>query len=162
MAWTSLAHVRPLGQLSSTPAQHAAVAACFAASLFLGNFAYLGLSVAFINMLKALTPVATLAASLVLGLESLSPVLVLSTALIAVGTSTATAQVGPELLLLLGGAAGVRVDWEGEWEVSGALCVAKSSPSRVAVCESPGTVVATARPRVFSKIPRPRPTAARR
>jgi drug/metabolite transporter (DMT)-like permease len=68
------------------------VAASFAASLFLGNVAYLGLSVAFINMLKAATPLVTLAVGLALRLEAMSKLTLLSTALIAFGTAVATAS----------------------------------------------------------------------
>lgn len=68
------------------------VAASFAASLFLGNVAYLGLSVAFINMLKAATPLVTLAVGLAVRLEAMSKLTLLSTALIAFGTAVATAS----------------------------------------------------------------------
>lgn len=84
--------MRPLHQLDNTVPQRALVAAAFAASLFFGNAAYLGLSVAFINMLKALTPVATLLTGYCLGGGAPSPGLIAATALIAAGTATATAQ----------------------------------------------------------------------
>lgn len=84
--------MRPLHQLDNTVSQRALVAAAFAASLFFGNAAYLGLSVAFINMLKALTPVATLLTGYCLGGGAPSPGLIAATALIAAGTATATAQ----------------------------------------------------------------------
>lgn len=61
-------------------------------SMFLGNYAYLGLSLAFLNMLKAFTPAATLLVSAIAGMESLTPVGLLSTVLIALGTGVATAQ----------------------------------------------------------------------
>lgn len=93
MGRLGLVRIRPRSALGSSPAQHALVASCFAASLFLGNAAYLGLSVAFIGILKALTPVATLAASLALGLERMSLPVGVATALIAAGTMLATAQV---------------------------------------------------------------------
>jgi hypothetical protein len=63
----------------------------FALSLFLGNFAYLGLSVAYINVLKALNPAVTLLFGVMQGTESsVSPQLVLSMALIAWGTVLTT------------------------------------------------------------------------
>ena len=111
------------------------VSASFAACLFLGNVAYLGLSgaaarcqggarcarptgclhlrrlpssprgpppprpaapppraVAFINMLKAATPLVTLAVGLALGMEQLSLPVLLSTGLIFGGTTVATAS----------------------------------------------------------------------
>ena len=61
-------------------------------SMFLGNFAYLGLSVAFLNILKALTPAVTLALSATAGQERFTPVAFLSTLLIAYGTGVATVQ----------------------------------------------------------------------
>ncbi|KAL6777451.1 hypothetical protein ACKKBF_B21540 [Auxenochlorella protothecoides x Auxenochlorella symbiontica] len=92
MGRLGLVRLRPRTSLGTRPRQHALVAACFAASLFLGNAAYLGLSVAFIGILKALAPVATLGASLALGLERMSLPVGLATALIAAGTMLATAQ----------------------------------------------------------------------
>lgn len=63
----------------------------FALSLFLGNFAYLGLSVAYINVLKALNPAVTLLFGVMQGTErSVSPQLVLSMLLIAWGTVLTT------------------------------------------------------------------------
>jgi hypothetical protein len=63
----------------------------FALSLFLGNFAYLGLSVAYINVLKALNPAVTLLFGVMQGTErSVSPQLVLSMSLIAWGTVLTT------------------------------------------------------------------------
>lgn len=61
-------------------------------SMFLGNYAYLGLSLAFLNMLKAFTPAATLLVSAAAGMETLTPIGLLSTVLIALGTGVATVQ----------------------------------------------------------------------
>jgi hypothetical protein len=61
-------------------------------SMFLGNYAYLGLSLAFLNMLKAFTPAATLLVSAFAGMEALTPIGLLSTVLIALGTGVATVQ----------------------------------------------------------------------
>ena len=67
------------------------VVMAFAASLFFGNFAYLGLSVAYINILKALTPAVTLIITVILGIEKLSAWLLMATMLISWGTALATA-----------------------------------------------------------------------
>ncbi|KAI3438776.1 hypothetical protein D9Q98_001193 [Chlorella vulgaris] len=94
LAWlASRAGVAPLRK---APSWHAVftkllpVSLGFAASLFLGNVAYLGLSVAFINIMKAATPMVTLAVGLALGLEQPSKLTLCGTALIAGGTAIAT------------------------------------------------------------------------
>lgn len=61
-------------------------------SMFLGNYAYLGLSLTFLNMLKAFTPAATLLLSTAVGMESFTPAAFMATVLIAFGTGVATAQ----------------------------------------------------------------------
>ena len=66
----------------------APIAVLFAASLGLGNAAYLYISVAFIQMLKASTPVAVLLTSFAFGLETPSARLLAYVVLIAVGVST--------------------------------------------------------------------------
>jgi Triose-phosphate Transporter family len=58
----------------------------------LGNTAYMGLSVAFLNILKALTPAVTLALSAAVGMESFTVGAFFSTLLIAYGTGIATMQ----------------------------------------------------------------------
>ncbi len=58
----------------------------------LGNTAYMGLSVAFLNILKALTPAVTLALSATVGMESFTIGAFFSTLLIAYGTGIATMQ----------------------------------------------------------------------
>ena len=79
---------------------------CFAASLSLGNAAYLHISVAFVQMLKASTPVATLVVSFMLGLEQPSWRLTGLIVLISSGVGIAcAAQVHPSVpgvLLQLG------------------------------------------------------------
>jgi hypothetical protein len=65
------------------------VAVLFAASLGLGNAAYLHITVAFVQMLKALTPVAVLLCSFALGLEQASFRLCIYICLIAIGVATA-------------------------------------------------------------------------
>ena len=78
----------------------------FAASLSLGNAAYLFISVAFVQMLKASTPVATLLVSLCLGLERPSCRLAFYILLVSSGIGVAcAAQVHPSVpgvLLQLG------------------------------------------------------------
>eukprot|EP00887_Chlorella_sp_A99_P000728 scaffold5.g728.t1 len=69
-----------------------AVAASTALSLFLGNYAYLGLSVAFINVLKALTPMVTIGVGAALGQRKPSGAVLFAIALIGVGTAMATTQ----------------------------------------------------------------------
>ncbi|KAK9810681.1 hypothetical protein WJX73_010368 [Symbiochloris irregularis] len=66
------------------------VAACSASNLYFGNVAYLSLSLAFIQILKVLTPAVTMALCVVLGLERLSLPLAGSVALITGGTGLAT------------------------------------------------------------------------
>lgn len=61
------------------------IAACFALSISLGNYAYLYISVAFVQMLKATTPVAVLFVSFALGLEKPSCRLFVYIVLIATG-----------------------------------------------------------------------------
>ncbi|KAL4426658.1 hypothetical protein ABPG77_004714 [Micractinium sp. CCAP 211/92] len=87
-----LAPLRPPPPLRTMLTRLLPVSLSFAASLFLGNVAYLGLSVAFINIMKAATPMVTLALGLALGLERLSKLTLLATGLIALGTYTATAS----------------------------------------------------------------------
>ena len=67
----------------------APIAALFAASLGFGNAAYLYISVAFVQMLKAATPVAVLLASFGFGLEQPSWRLVAYIVVIAIGVATA-------------------------------------------------------------------------
>ena len=75
---------------------------CFAASLSLGNAAYLHISVAFVQMLKASTPVATLVVSFMLGLEQPSWRLTGLIVLISSGVGIAcAAQVHPSVLGML-------------------------------------------------------------
>ena len=57
--------------------------------MFLGNYAYIGLSLSFLSILKALTPAVTLILSVVARMEKLSGVALLSTLLIAYGTGIA-------------------------------------------------------------------------
>ena len=66
LGWVS---VPPMRGLADHLMRFAPIGLCFAASLSLGNAAYLYISVAFVQMLKAGTPVATLLVSIVLGLE---------------------------------------------------------------------------------------------
>lgn len=87
-----LAEVRPHPSAWETLTKLLPVAFCTAATLFLGNSAYLDLSVAFINIMKALTPAITLGISLLLGLERPSVLVAGALALIALGTGIATAQ----------------------------------------------------------------------
>lgn len=64
------------------------IAASSTTSMFFGNYAYLYLSVAFIQILKAFTPALTLMLCVIFGLERLHWPLVLSTMLIALGTAS--------------------------------------------------------------------------
>lgn len=65
------------------------VAVCFALSLSLGNAAYLYITVAFVQMLKALTPVVVLLASFAFGLEQPSKRLGVYIVCIATGVAVA-------------------------------------------------------------------------
>ena len=79
-------------------ARFAPIGLCFAASLSLGNAAYLYISVAFVQMLKASTPVATLLVSFVLGLERPSCRLALYILLVSTGIGVAcAAQADPSV-----------------------------------------------------------------
>ena len=62
------------------------------ATMFFGNQAYLYLSVSFIQILKAFTPALTLMLCVVVGLESLQWPLLLSIALITVGTGSSVLE----------------------------------------------------------------------
>ena len=68
------------------------VGLCFAVSLVLGNAAYLYISVAFVQMLKASTPVAVLLCSFAFGLEKPTFKLAGFIVLISAGISTACAN----------------------------------------------------------------------
>ena len=72
-----------------TITRFAPIAALFAASLGFGNAAYLYISVAFVQMLKAATPVAVLLASFGFGLEEPSWRLVAYIVVIAIGVAVA-------------------------------------------------------------------------
>ncbi|KAG2498227.1 hypothetical protein HYH03_003977 [Edaphochlamys debaryana] len=65
------------------------ISACTAASMYFGNFAYLHLSLAFIQILKAFTPAITLLLCAAAGLERPTPPLAASIAMIALGTAGA-------------------------------------------------------------------------
>ena len=58
--------------------------------MFLGNYAYIGLSLSFISILKAFTPAVTLILAVIGGMEKMSGVAFVSTLFIAYGTGTAT------------------------------------------------------------------------
>jgi len=58
---------------------------CFALSLWFGNAAYMYLSVAFIQMLKALTPVVVLLISFLFGLEKCNPTIACTIVLVSSG-----------------------------------------------------------------------------
>ncbi|EIE19444.1 hypothetical protein COCSUDRAFT_67899 [Coccomyxa subellipsoidea C-169] len=62
-----------------------------AGALYFGNMAYLSLSVAFIQILKVLTPAVTLAICATFGLERLTGSLLVSILMITLGTGVATA-----------------------------------------------------------------------
>lgn len=57
--------------------------------MFLGNYAYIGLSLSFLSILKALTPAVTLVLAVFAKMEKLSGIALLSTLLIAYGTGIA-------------------------------------------------------------------------
>ena len=69
-------------------AQILPVGLCFAVSLALGNAAYLYITVAFVQMLKAATPIAVLLCSFAFGLEKPSVRLAVFIVLIAVGIAS--------------------------------------------------------------------------
>jgi hypothetical protein len=83
--------VRPLPALRVITVRLVPLAAVSTLCLGLGNYAYLGLSVAFLNILKAFTPAVTLALSAAAGMERLTPAAMASTLVIAYGTGIATA-----------------------------------------------------------------------
>lgn len=76
------------------------IGALFSASLILNNYAYLTLSVSFIQMLKAFTSVAVLGLSVMMGLEKMNPRTFII--VIAISTGVALASFG-ELNFVLGG-----------------------------------------------------------
>ena len=57
--------------------------------MFLGNYAYIGLSLSFLSILKALTPAVTLVLAVIARMEKLSGVALVATLLIAYGTGIA-------------------------------------------------------------------------
>jgi len=87
-----------LGMISLKPMPHAReyirsvapVALASSLCMYTGNYAYYGLSLSFISILKALTPAVTLLFSVFAGLEIFSAVALVSTILIAYGTGIAT------------------------------------------------------------------------
>ena len=84
----------PLGRrpsLSSLALRLAPAVLCSAGTLYLGNAAYLSLSVAFIQILKAAVPALTLGVATARGLERWTPALAASVALICAGSAVATA-----------------------------------------------------------------------
>lgn len=95
LAWLAcqvgLAPLGPRPSLRTALTKLLPISASFAASLFLGNVAYLGLSVAFINIMKAATPLVTLLLGLSMRLEHPSKLTLVGTALIALGTALTTA-----------------------------------------------------------------------
>ena len=87
-----------LGMVTLKPMPHAReyirsvapVALASSLCMYTGNYAYYGLSLSFISILKALTPAVTLLFSVFSGLETFSSVALVSTILIAYGTGIAT------------------------------------------------------------------------
>jgi drug/metabolite transporter (DMT)-like permease len=87
-----------LGVIALKPMPHAKeyirsiapVALASSLCMYTGNYAYYGLSLSFISILKALTPAVTLLLSVFGGLETFSSVALVSTILIAYGTGIAT------------------------------------------------------------------------
>lgn len=87
-----------LGVIALKPMPHAReyirsvapVALASSLCMYTGNYAYYGLSLSFISILKALTPAVTLLFSVFAGLETFSSVALVSTVLIAYGTGIAT------------------------------------------------------------------------
>ena len=92
LGWVS---VPPMRGLADHLMRFAPIGLCFAASLSLGNAAYLYISVAFVQMLKAGTPVATLLVSIVLGLERPSCRLAFYILLVSSGIGVACAAQQP-------------------------------------------------------------------
>ena len=80
----------------------APVGLAMALTLHFGNVVYLHLSVAFIQMLKAFTPIVTMVALAVAGLEAPKRALVSAVSLIAVGTAVASYGEGHLSLVGLG------------------------------------------------------------
>lgn len=94
LAWgagaAGIAPVRPMPPPRVVVSRLVPLAGCFIMCLSLGNYAYLGLSVAFLNILKAFTPAVTLLISAAAGMEKLTLAALLSTLVIAYGTGIAT------------------------------------------------------------------------
>ena len=86
--WVDIPHL----ELKQWLTQILPVGLCFAVSLALGNLAYLYISVAFVQMLKASTPVAVLLCSFAFGLEKPTVKLAGFIVLISAGISTACAN----------------------------------------------------------------------
>lgn len=86
MAWLGLMPLRPMPIFSFLLKKLSPVVLCCAASMYFGNAAYMHLSVAFIQILKAFTPAITLLLAAAFGIESLRPTLLMSVLLIALGT----------------------------------------------------------------------------
>lgn len=91
-AFLGLVHVRPVPPRSVVLRSLLPMAASTALCLSLGNFAFFGLSVAFLSILKAMVPAVTFLLSVLAGMESLSGSALSSTLLIAYGTGVATVQ----------------------------------------------------------------------
>jgi len=96
LGWVDVPQVAPVDILT----RFAPVAVCFALSLGLGNAAYLYISVAFVQMLKASTPVAVLLASFAFDLEK--PNMSLFTFILLIATGVATSAYGQLQLDVIG------------------------------------------------------------
>jgi len=96
LGWVDVPEVAPVDILT----RFAPVALCFALSLGLGNAAYLYISVAFVQMLKASTPVAVLLASFAFELEK--PNVSLFTFILFIATGVATSAYGQLQLNVIG------------------------------------------------------------
>ncbi|KAG2499145.1 hypothetical protein HYH03_002728 [Edaphochlamys debaryana] len=66
------------------------IAALFSGTLWLGNAAYLYLSVAFIQMLKAMMPITVFSVGVLMGTEKYSPMYALNMVVVAVGVAAAS------------------------------------------------------------------------
>ena len=90
--WMGLVSVRPWPPARDVICRLLPLALSGSACMYLGNFAYLGLSIAFLSILKALTPAVTLMLSAAAGTERFTAFAFAATLLIAYGTAVATIQ----------------------------------------------------------------------
>lgn len=88
--WFGIITLRPMPPMREYVKKIVPLGLSTCTCMFLGNYAYIGLSLSFLSILKALTPAVTLVLAVLGGMETLSGTGLLSTLLIAYGTGIAT------------------------------------------------------------------------